>query len=87
MESDSERKKSLHTVVVCNEDKVNLVTFKWKWGEDDLPILDQYTYHGIRDLKGLLLGCTHSESHWKGYITSGASEQTRTLILGLKYLF
>ena len=30
-------------VVVCSEDKVNPVNFKWKWGEDDLPIVDQYT--------------------------------------------
>ena len=27
-------------VVVCKEDKVNPVNFKWKWGEDDLPIVD-----------------------------------------------
>lgn len=34
-------------VVVCNEDKENPVTFKWKWGEDELPIVDQYTYLGV----------------------------------------
>ena len=34
-------------VVVCNEDKVNPVTFKWNWGEDELPIVDQYTYLGV----------------------------------------
>ena len=33
--------------VVCNEDKVNPVTFQWKWGEDELPITDQYTYLGV----------------------------------------
>ena len=33
--------------VVCNEDKVNPVNFKWKWREDDLPIVDQYTYLGV----------------------------------------
>ena len=27
-------------VVVCNEDKLNPVTFKWKWGEDELPVVD-----------------------------------------------
>ena len=32
------------TVVVCNEDK--LVNFKWKW-EDELPIVDQYSYLGV----------------------------------------
>ena len=34
-------------VVVCNEDKVNPVNFKWKWGEEELPIVDQYTYLGV----------------------------------------
>ena len=34
-------------MVVCNEDKVNSATFKWKWGEDDLTIVDQYTYLGV----------------------------------------
>ena len=34
-------------VVVCNEDKVNPVNSKWKWGEDELPIVDQYTYLGV----------------------------------------
>ena len=34
-------------VVVCIEDKVNPVTFKWKWGGDELPIVDQYTYLGV----------------------------------------
>ena len=46
MESDSERKKvcsSSTVVVVCNEDKGNPVTFKWKWGEDELPIADQFS--------------------------------------------
>ena len=34
-------------VVVCNKDKVNPVTFKWKWGEDKLPIAEQCTYVGV----------------------------------------
>ena len=34
-------------VVVCTEDKVNPVTFRWKWGEDYSPIADQYTYLGV----------------------------------------
>ena len=33
-------------VVVCNEDRMNLVNFKCKWGEDELPIVNQYTYLG-----------------------------------------
>ena len=35
------------TVVVCSEDKVNPATSKWKWGEDELPVVDQYTYLGV----------------------------------------
>ena len=34
-------------VVSCNEDKVNPVELSWKWGEDELPIVDQYTYLGV----------------------------------------
>ena len=34
-------------VVVCNEDKVNPVNFKWKRGKDELPIVDQYMYLGV----------------------------------------
>ena len=34
-------------VVVCNEGKVNPVNFKWKCGEDKLPIVDQHTYLGV----------------------------------------
>ena len=34
-------------VVACHEGKVNPVTVKWKWGEDELPITDQYTYLGV----------------------------------------
>ena len=33
--------------VVCNEDKVDLVNFKWKCGEDELPIVDQYEHLGV----------------------------------------
>ena len=31
----------------CNEEKVNPVTLKRKWGEDDLPIVDEYMYLGV----------------------------------------
>ena len=34
-------------VVVCNEDKVKPINFSWKWGEDENPIVDQYTYLGV----------------------------------------
>ena len=31
-------------VVVCNQEKVYPVTFKWTWGEAELPIADQCSY-------------------------------------------
>ncbi|CAB1102180.1 unnamed protein product [Ectocarpus sp. CCAP 1310/34] len=34
-------------VVVCNEDKKNPVEFKWKWGEEELPVVDRYSYLGV----------------------------------------
>ena len=37
-------------VLVCSEDnEVNTVSFKSKWGEDELPIVDQYNtcYLGV----------------------------------------
>ena len=33
---------------VAEISEVNPVTFKWKWGEDELPIADQYTYLGVK---------------------------------------
>ena len=39
--------KKCAAVVVCNEDKVNPVTFKWKWGACELPIADRDTYIGV----------------------------------------
>ena len=35
------------TVGVCNDDEVDPVYFSWKWGEDELPIVDQYTNLGV----------------------------------------
>ena len=34
-------------VVVCNEDKENPVIFRRKLGEDELPLVNQYTYLGV----------------------------------------
>ena len=59
--------KKCAVVVACNEDKVNPVTYKWKWAEDELPIADQFTYLPWRRyVKIMLLGCTHSKSDRKG---------------------
>ena len=46
------RGRKIATSVVCNEDKVNPIHFRWKWGEAEFcesPIVDQYyTYLGVR---------------------------------------
>ena len=34
-------------ILVCNKDNKNPVEFKWKWREEELPIVDAYTYHGV----------------------------------------
>ena len=34
-------------VVVYDEDKENPVAFQWKWGQDELPIIGQYTYRRV----------------------------------------
>ena len=36
-----------NAVLICNEDNKNPVEFKCKWGEEELPIVDQYTYLGV----------------------------------------
>ena len=46
-------------VVVCIEGNQNPVTFKWNWGEDELPIADQYTYLGVE---------TSKECSWDAHI-------------------
>ena len=50
------------------EDKVNPVTLKWKWGEDqredELPIVDQDTYLGVEISKDVFLGM-HTYVHGK----------------------
>ena len=38
-------------VVVCNEGRVNPVNLKWKWGEDEVPNVDQYTYLVVESSK------------------------------------
>ena len=54
-------------VVVCNEEEVNPVNFKWTWGEDELPIVDQYTNLGVEISKERSRGTyTHTDSSGKG---------------------
>ena len=33
-------------VMVCNEDKQKPVEYRWKWGVEELAVVDQYTYLG-----------------------------------------
>ena len=33
----------------CDEEKESPVIFSWKWGEEELPIVDQYTYLGVKN--------------------------------------
>ena len=40
-----------YAVVVCIEYKVNPINFSWKWGQDKLPIVDQYAYVGVETSK------------------------------------
>ena len=57
------KKCAVVVVAVCNEDKVNPVTFKWKWGEDELPIADRHRYLGVEISKEWSWDahCTHSK--------------------------
>ena len=56
--------------VVCNEDKVNPANFKWKWGEDELPIVNQYTYLGVEISKDCSWDAHIAKVIGKGKITS-----------------
>ena len=41
-------------VVACNERKMNPVSYSWKWGEDEFPIVNQCTCLGVEIPKTLL---------------------------------
>ena len=45
-------------VVVCNEYEVSTKRFSWEWGEDELPIVDEYSYLGV-DIKKQYYWDTH----------------------------
>ena len=53
-------------VVICNEDRGNPVKFKRKWGEDELPIVDQYTLLGVETSKDCSWDAHKNESNRKG---------------------
>ena len=59
-------------VVACNGDEVNPANFKWKWGEDELPIVDQYTYLGVEISKDCSL-----DAHIAKLIGKGKSQVGR----------
>ena len=47
-------------ILVGNEDKRNPVGFKWKWGEEELPFVNQYTYLGVKII--------HKNGSWGAHI-------------------
>ena len=50
-------------VVVCDEDKVNLITFQGRGGGGRFTDRRPFYVPSRRDLKRLLLGCTQSEKY------------------------
>ena len=39
--------KKCAIIVVFKEEKVNPIINSWEWGEEELPVVDQYAYHGV----------------------------------------
>ena len=52
-------------VVVCRKYKLDPVIFTWNWGDNGIPIVDQYTYLGA-DISKYCFWDTHSELLGKG---------------------
>ena len=46
MEIVSNVKKSA-VMVLCNEDREEPVEYRWKWGIEEIAVVDQYTYLGV----------------------------------------
>lgn len=38
-------------VMVCNEDREEPVEYRWKWGIEEIAVVDQYTYLGVEIAK------------------------------------
>ena len=77
-------------VGVCNEHKVNPVNFKWKWGEDELPIVDQYMYLGVDISKNCSWDAHIAKTMGKGKSQIGKMDATPTdphLNTAIKYVF
>ena len=77
-------------VVVRNEDKAIPVNFKWEWGEDDLPFVDQYTYLGVGISKDCSWGAHIAQVIGKGKSQVGKMDAILTdshLDTRLKYAF
>ena len=76
-------------VVARNENKGNPVSFQRKWGEEGLPIVDQYTYIGVEISKDCSWDAHNS--YWKGENTCkqdrcDPNRPTRTLTRVLRGL-
>ena len=65
-------------VVVCNEDKVDPENFKWKWGEDEVPIVDQYTHLGVEISKDCSWDAHKAKAIGKGKSQAGNMDATLT---------
>ena len=77
MDSDSEREKT-RSIFVCNKDKVNAANLKCKWGEDELPIPDQYTYLGVEISQGCSWNAHTAKVIGKGNSHVGKMDAIRT---------
>ena len=71
-------KKCTAVVVVCNEDKVSPVEHKWKWGEDELPIVDQCTYLGVEISKNCSWDAPRAKLVGKGKPQAGKMDAILT---------
>ena len=65
-------------IVVCNEDKANPINFKWKWREDGLSIVDQYTHLGVEISKGCSWGAHTAKVIGKGKSQVGKTDAILT---------
>ena len=70
--------KTCAVVIVCKEDKVNPVKFEWKWGEDELPIVDQCTYLGAEISKDCSWDAHIAKATGKGKSQVGKMDATLT---------
>ncbi|CAB1116628.1 unnamed protein product [Ectocarpus sp. CCAP 1310/34] len=52
-------------VMVCNENKEEPVEHRWKWGIEEIAVVDQYTYLGVEIAK---------DCSWNAHMSKGAEK-------------